>query len=174
MCNIPIPGINVPGFRSYISDRLALSQKKKKQRLLHFDFNIMSPISAPALVNLTFEYSSLPFSFHHHSLVGGDNAAAPCPLPPPQISTKFPYSRKRRQDEEEKQSDKAAIRDLMLTFCPTMCSVQQRKLKLCVLCQQFRTRTRWDNRKWSQLGRCLFPSDVSLAFAVVIAKAPYC
>ena len=131
MCNIPIPGINVPGFRSYISDRLALSQKKKKQRLLHFDFNIMSPISAPALVNLTFKYSSLPFSFHHHSLVGGDNAAAPCsPPPPPQISTKFPYSRKRRQDEEEKQSDKAAIRDLMLTFCPTMCSVQQRKLKL--------------------------------------------
>ena len=40
-------------------------------------------------------------------------------------------SRKRRQDEEEKQkSDKAAIRDLVLTFCPSMRSVQQRKLKL--------------------------------------------
>ena len=29
-----------------------------------------------------------------------------------------------------KQSDKAAIRDLVLTICPTMHSVQQRKLKL--------------------------------------------
>ena len=35
-----------------------------------------------------------------------------------------------RQDEEGKQSDKTAIRDLVLTFCPTMRSVQQRKLKL--------------------------------------------
>ena len=32
--------------------------------------------------------------------------------------------------EEGKQSDKAAIGHLMLTFCPTMRSVQQRKLKL--------------------------------------------
>ena len=46
------------------------------------------------------------------------------------FGTKFQYWRKRRQDEEEKQFDKAAIRDLVLTFCPTMCSVQQRKLKL--------------------------------------------
>ena len=35
------------------------------------------------------------------------------------FGTKFQYSRKRRQDEEGKQSDKAAIRHLMLTFCPT-------------------------------------------------------
>ena len=34
------------------------------------------------------------------------------------------------QDEEGKQSDKAAIRDLVITFCPTMRSTQQRKLKL--------------------------------------------
>ena len=33
-------------------------------------------------------------------------------------STKFPYSRKRRQDGKGKQSDKAAIRDLVLTYCP--------------------------------------------------------
>ena len=46
------------------------------------------------------------------------------------FGTKFQYSRKRRQDEEEKQSDKAAIRGLVLTYCPTMHSVQQRKLKL--------------------------------------------
>ena len=35
------------------------------------------------------------------------------------FATKFQYSRKRRQDEEGKQFDKAAIRHLMLTFCPT-------------------------------------------------------
>ena len=46
------------------------------------------------------------------------------------FGTKFQYSRKRRQDEEGHQSDKAAIKDLVLTFCPTMRSVQQRKLKL--------------------------------------------
>ena len=46
------------------------------------------------------------------------------------FGTKFQYSRKRRQDEEGKQSEKAAIRDLVLTFCPTMRSIQQRKLKL--------------------------------------------
>ena len=49
------------------------------------------------------------------------------------FGTKFQYSCKRRQDEEGKQSDKAAIRDLVLTFCPTMRSVQQRKLKLLML-----------------------------------------
>ena len=43
---------------------------------------------------------------------------------------KFQYSRKKIQDVVGKQSDKAAIRDLVLTFCPTMRSVQQRKLKL--------------------------------------------
>ena len=43
---------------------------------------------------------------------------------------KFRYSLKRIQDEEGKQSDKAAIRDLVLTFCPTMRSVQQRRLKV--------------------------------------------
>ena len=46
------------------------------------------------------------------------------------FATKLQYSCKRRQDEEGKQSDKAAIRDLVLTFCPTMRSIQQRKLKL--------------------------------------------
>ena len=46
------------------------------------------------------------------------------------FGTKFQYSRKRRQDEEGKQSEKAAIRGLVLTFCPTMRSIQQRKLKL--------------------------------------------
>ena len=49
------------------------------------------------------------------------------------FGTKFQYSCKRRQDEEGKQSDKASIRDLVLTFCPTMRSVQQRKLKLLML-----------------------------------------
>ena len=42
-----------------------------------------------------------------------------------------------------------------------------------VLCQNYTTRTRWDNHKQTQLGRCLFPSDFFLAVAVVIAKAPY-
>ena len=46
--------------------------------------------------------------------------------------SKLRCSRKRRQDEEGKQSDKAAIRDLVLTDCPTMRSVQQRKLKLLI------------------------------------------
>ena len=49
------------------------------------------------------------------------------------FGTEFQYSCKGRQDEEGKQSDKAAIRDLVLTFCPTMRSVQQRKLKLLML-----------------------------------------
>ena len=39
------------------------------------------------------------------------------------------YSHKRIQDEQGKQSDKAAIKDLVLTFCPTVRSVQQRKLR---------------------------------------------
>ena len=39
------------------------------------------------------------------------------------FGAKFQYSRKRRQDEEGKQYNKAAIRDLVLTFCPTMRSV---------------------------------------------------
>ena len=43
------------------------------------------------------------------------------------FGTKFQYSCKRRQDEEGKQFDKAAIRDLVLSFCPTMRSVQQTK-----------------------------------------------
>ena len=46
------------------------------------------------------------------------------------FGTKFQYSRKRRQDEEGKQSGKAAIRQLVLTFCPTMRCGLQRKLKL--------------------------------------------
>ena len=46
------------------------------------------------------------------------------------FGTRFQYSRKWRQDEEGKQSEKAAIRDLVLTFCPTMRSIQQKKLKL--------------------------------------------
>ena len=46
------------------------------------------------------------------------------------FGTKSQYSRKRRQDVEEKQSDKAAVKDLVLTFCQTMYSIQQRKLKL--------------------------------------------
>ena len=37
-----------------------------------------------------------------------------------------------------------------------------------VLCQNYTTRTRWDNYKQTQLGRCLFPSDFFLAVAVVI------
>ena len=49
------------------------------------------------------------------------------------FGTKFQYSCERRQDEEGKQSDQAAIRELVLTFCPTMHSVQQRKLKLLML-----------------------------------------
>ena len=49
------------------------------------------------------------------------------------FGTKFQYSRKRRQDEEGKQSDKAAIRDLVLSFCLTMRSVQQKKRKLSML-----------------------------------------
>jgi len=44
--------------------------------------------------------------------------------------SKFQYSLKRRQDEEGKQSDRAAIRDSVLTVCPTMHSIQQSKLKL--------------------------------------------
>lgn len=44
--NISIPGRNVPGFRTFISDRLQPSLKEKNQRLSHFDFNMtMSPIS---------------------------------------------------------------------------------------------------------------------------------
>ena len=39
---------------------------------------------------------------------------------------KFQYWRKRIQDEEGKQSDRAAI----ITLCPTMQSAQQRKLRL--------------------------------------------
>ena len=39
------------------------------------------------------------------------------------LGTKFQYSCKRRHDEEGEQSDKPAIRDLVLTFCPTMRSV---------------------------------------------------
>ena len=46
------------------------------------------------------------------------------------FGTKFQYSRKRRQDEERKQYDEATIRDLVITFCPTMYSVHQRKPKL--------------------------------------------
>ena len=46
------------------------------------------------------------------------------------FGTKLQYSRKRRQDEEGKESNKAAIRDLVLTFCPTIRSVQQWKLNL--------------------------------------------
>ena len=34
------------------------------------------------------------------------------------LGTTFQYSSKRRQDEERKQSDKAAIRDLLLTSFP--------------------------------------------------------
>ena len=45
------------------------------------------------------------------------------------FGAKFQCSRKRRQGEQGKQSDKAAIRDLVLTFCPKMHSIQQRKLK---------------------------------------------
>ena len=46
------------------------------------------------------------------------------------FGTKSQYSRKRTQDVEEKQSDKAAIRDLVLTFFQAKHSIQQRKLKL--------------------------------------------
>ena len=46
------------------------------------------------------------------------------------FGAKFQYSRKRIQDEEGKQSDKACIRDLVLSICPTMRRVEQRKLKL--------------------------------------------
>ena len=44
------------------------------------------------------------------------------------LHTKLQYSRKSRQ--EKKVNDKAAIRDLVLTFCPAMHNVQKRKLKL--------------------------------------------
>ena len=46
------------------------------------------------------------------------------------FGSKFQYSRKRIQDEEGKQSDKATIRDLALTFRPTVRNVHQRKLEL--------------------------------------------
>jgi len=46
------------------------------------------------------------------------------------FGSKFQYSRERRQDEEGKSADKAAIRDLVLTFFPISRSVQQRKLEL--------------------------------------------
>ena len=46
------------------------------------------------------------------------------------FGTTFQYSRKRRQDEERKQSDKAAIRQLVLTFRHTMRCRLHRKLKL--------------------------------------------
>ena len=46
------------------------------------------------------------------------------------FGTKFQHSHKRRQDEEGKESVKAAIRDLLLTFCPTMRSIHQGKLRL--------------------------------------------
>ena len=40
------------------------------------------------------------------------------------FGTVFQYLRKRRQDEEGRQSDKARIRDFVHTFCPSMHSVQ--------------------------------------------------
>ena len=46
------------------------------------------------------------------------------------FGTKFQCSHQMRQDEEGKKSDKAAIRDLVLTFCPTMSIIQKRKLKV--------------------------------------------
>jgi len=46
------------------------------------------------------------------------------------FGTKCHYSCKRRHDEEGKQSDEAALRDLVLTFPPTIRSVKQRKAKL--------------------------------------------
>ena len=46
------------------------------------------------------------------------------------FGTKFQSSCKRREDEEGKQSNQAAMKDLVLTFCPTMRSFRQRKLKL--------------------------------------------
>ena len=44
--------------------------------------------------------------------------------------TKFQYSRKRRQDEEGRQSGKADVRQLVLTLCPTLHCSLQRKLNL--------------------------------------------
>ena len=46
------------------------------------------------------------------------------------FGTKFKYSRKRRQDDEGKQSSKADIRQLVLTFCLAICCCLLRKLKL--------------------------------------------
>ena len=46
------------------------------------------------------------------------------------FGTKFQYLCTRTQDKEGKQYDKAAIRDLVLTFRLTLHSIQQRKLKL--------------------------------------------
>ena len=45
------------------------------------------------------------------------------------FGTKFQYLHKRIEDEWGKQYDKPGIRDLVLTFCPTM-RLQQRKLRL--------------------------------------------
>ena len=45
------------------------------------------------------------------------------------FGSKFQYSRKRRQVKEGKPSHTAAIRELVLTFCPTMRCCLQRKLK---------------------------------------------
>ena len=48
------------------------------------------------------------------------------------FGTKFQYLRKGRQDDEGKQSGKADIRQLVLTFWSTMCCCLQGKLKLLI------------------------------------------
>ena len=49
------------------------------------------------------------------------------------LCTKFQYLHTGRQDEEGKQSKKPTLRDLVLTSCPTMLSIPQRKLFLLML-----------------------------------------
>ena len=72
------------------------------------------------------------------------------------FGTKFQYSCKRRQDEEGKQSDKAVIRDLVLTFRPTMRSVQRRKLKLLMLVLLFVVQRCYRMTQIS-VAKCLLP-----------------
>ena len=55
-----------------------------------------------------------------HQVLNGSHIFVSFTRTPILFGTNFQYSCKRIQDEEGKQSDKAAIRDLVLTFCPTM------------------------------------------------------
>ena len=82
------------------------------------------------------------------------------------FGTTFQYSRKRRQDEEGKQSNKAAIPQLVLTFCPTMRCCLKRKLKLLMPvfgATLFYTQFLLNQSDWFQLSHWVFfPLSISL------------